>query len=548
MKLDLQLKIGLFFAFILLAAGGGILTQYRIAMEAQTNLAQTTAQANRRIQTASNQAINSLQETSGQGMASGFLVAEVQAAFLEQMLQWKNFLVRGEFKDMRERYLRIIKEGDSKILVLFAKVQEVFLGDPEGMKLLEQITAEYQKFQKQVEVARGMMAFQDTYVEGIRAADQYTGDRGVATIGLIRELARHAVGQMKKEFSDTAMTTLRQNQEAVSAVQIEVKGHQQQTRRQLLLVAMGVGGGVGLVFVVTMFLLRRTVINPILEINERLHVMAATIADEASLLLEVSTNLAAGAGQQSARLEETGGSIEKLAAQAAMNSASARQVSDFSATAQAVVAAGGEQMARMMDAMLEIGKASSEVITITKKIDKIAFQANLLSLNAAVEAARAGQAGAGFNVVVDEIRQLSRQVAAAAQEAEAISENASAKIRQGSLLCEDLANAFAKINQGIGQVDTEVKGIAMASGEQDLSSKQVNRAINEIERVSGTAAVQAGEAARMAAELTAQAVELDGISTTLVRLVKDRDLPSAQFAPTLTAPPSLEPEAVTCGA
>ncbi len=548
MKLDLQLKIGFFFAFILMAAGGGILTQYRIAMNAQQLLAQTTLQGYTHIQAASGQAITTLKNTAGQGMENVFLVAELQAAFLDQMLQWKNFLVRGEFKDTREKYLAIIKDGESRITSLLTKVQEVFQGDPEGMKLLEQIITEYKNFQKQAEVGRGMITFQDTYVEGIRAADQYAGDKGVTTIDMIRRLAKHAAGLTEEEFSDTAQKTLSQAKDTSIAVQMEITGRQQKTQRKSLLVAMGTGSLVGLVFVVVMFFLRRTVITPILEINERLRTMVATIVGEADQLLDVSTNLVSGAGQQSARLEETAASIEILATQAAANSESARQVGAFSATALEVVAAGGEQMIRMIDAMREIGKASSEVIKITQNIDGIAFTANLLSLNAAIEAARAGQAGAGFSIIVDEIRNFSRQVAAAAQEAEAISENASAKIRQGSLLCESLENAFAEIHQEISQVDTEINGIVAASNEQALGVKLVNSAINEIEKVSCTAASNADEAARMAEELTAQAMELDEISAILVRLVKDRKEPTAAPCRTAKFLPGPDTYALACEA
>lgn len=520
MKIDLQLKIGFFFAVTLLAAGGGIHSLYRLAMESQATLAQAALRTNGQIQVTEGRTFATLQKTAGQGMENLFLVTDLQAAFLNQMLQWKNLLVRGQFKDMREKYLAIIKEGDDRIATLLAKVQGVFHDDPEGLKLLAQIGSEYQNFQKQAEVARGMMEFQDTYVEGIRAADQYTGDRGVATIALIKELARHAALQVELEFTGTAEATVRQSQDTATAMQLEINGIQQQARNKSLLVTLGAGAGVWLVFVLAMFFLRRTVIMPIMEINERMRTMAATVAGEASQLLTVSTNLAAGAGQQSDALEKTGASIEELASQAAANSESARQVSGFSSTAQQVASVGGEQMAKMIEAMGAIGKASAEVIKITKNINEIAFQTNLLSLNAAVEAARAGQAGAGFSVVATEIRQLSRKVAAAAQEAEAISENASAKIHQGSLLCEGLGNVFATISREIDQVDTEVKGIAVASSEQALGVKQVTMAIGEIDRVSRAAAAQADAAARMAEGLQSQAMEMGAISASLVRLVK----------------------------
>lgn len=520
MRLDLQHKIILLFAFTLLAAGGVILSLNRLNMEAQARLAQTALRTNTQIQVSNSRTITTIQQTSGQGMKNLFLIAELQATCLNQMLQWKNLLVRGGFKDMREKYDTTIKDGDKRLGALLAQTRELFRDDPEGMKLIERITVEFTKFQKQAEVARGMIEFNDSYYDGIRAADQYTGDHGVATITLIKELARHAAGQVEQKFTDTAQNNLHQAEDIAGAAQVEINGIQRQTQRKSSLVALGAGVGEFIIFFVTIFFLRGTVIKPILEVNERLRTMVTAITGEASQLLSVSSNLAEGAGRQAAGIEQTMASIEELAAQAAANSEGARQVSVFSATAQQVVFAGGERMAGMIDAMREISKSSAEVINITKKIDEIAFQSNLLSLNAAVEAARAGQAGAGFSVVATEIRELSRRVAVSAKEAEAISEDANAKIRQGGLFCEELAEVFAKINREIGQVDAEVKGIAVASREQAVGVKQVNMAISEIDRVSCTAAVQADEATRMAGELQSQARELGAISATLVRLIK----------------------------
>lgn len=545
MKIDLQLKIGFFFACTLLAAGCGIFSLYRLTMESQTSLAQVALHSNAQIQATDARTFDTLKKTAGTGMENIFLVADLQAAFLNQMLQWKNFLVRGQFKDMHEKYLAIIKEGDIRISMLLTEVQGVFYDDPGGMRLISQIAAEYEKFQKQAGVAKGMMEFSETYAEGIRAADQYTGDHGIATIGLIKELSRHAAAQVEQKFAGMALTTQQQAQDIAAVEQIEINGIQEQARNKALWVATGAGGGVFLVFVLATFFLRRTVINPILKINERLRTMVAMIARTASQLLYASTNLAAGAGRQSAGLEETGASIEELAAQAAANSQSARQVSGFSATAQQVVAAGGEQMSKMIMAMREIGKSSAEVIKITKDIDAIAFQTNLLSLNAAVEAARAGQAGAGFSVVAAEIRQLSHKVAAAAKEAEAISENSGAKIRQGSLLCANLENAFAEINRKMGLVDAEVKGIAVSSHEQAQGVKQVEQAICEIDRVSCSAAAQAGDAAKMAEELKSRAAELGAISATLIRLIKSENASSTAIDDASVSPPVFDPLTVS---
>lgn len=520
MNSDLQLRVSFFFILTLLAAGGGIFTMSRFASHTQADLAQLALRSNSQMQITGDQALSMLNKSAGDGMSNVFLVNDLQDAFLDQMLQWKNLLVRGEFNDMRERYLTVLKDGNGRIAILLGQVKEVFINDPEAKQLVEQVEVEYLNFRKQVEVAQGMMAFHDTYAEGIRAADQYTGDRGVATIGLIKELAMHEGRRVKEAITRTTRTATLQSQETAGTVTREVTDIVSRAGRRSMLVATMAGGVVMAICVLAMYLLRRTVIHPIMQINERLQVVVGMVAQEAAQLLSVSKELEAGAGQQASSLEETGSSVEELAARSAANSDSARQVSIFSAANQLVVMDGKARMDRMTEAMAEIATASGAVITITKDIDEIAFQTNLLSLNAAVEAARAGKAGAGFSVVAAEIRQLSRRVAGLAQEAEEISEKARARIDQGRELCQSLGAAFAEINRGIGKVDEEVKGIASASQEQALGVGQVNLAISAIDAVGAAATVRAGEAAGMAEDLEAQAMELAAISRTLVHLVK----------------------------
>lgn len=524
MKIDLLLKIGFLFAFTMLSAGVGIASLHQISVQSQRELSGSFKQANDQILTTGNHAVTNLRSTADKGMKNAFMIADLQVAILDLMLQWKNLLIRGEFKDMRGKYLALIKEGDGRVSAQIAKAREEVGDDAAGQEILARIASEYKNFLKQVEVAKGMMTFADTHAEGARSADQYTGDKGIATIALVRELAIHAAGQMEQEFARTAQLNSRQTQDAVAEVQEEMSGIRQETGKKSFMTATSSGVAVLFIFVVSLFYLGRRVIQPIMEINQRLHDVVERVSVEAAQLSDASMNLAEGASQQAASVEETGASIEQLASQSAANSESVRQASDYSAATQQVVVTANSQMTAMIEAMQEIEKASAKVIKIVKNIDGIASQSNLLSLNAAVEAARAGgQAGAGFSVVADEMRQLSRSVAALAKDAEAISQNSLVKTRQGSQLCEGLGHAFSEISRGIAQVDDEVKKIAKASHEQAQGVRQVNLAISEIDKISFAASAQASEAANTAEELKNQAMELSSISSTLVGLIKSQE-------------------------
>jgi methyl-accepting chemotaxis protein len=527
MKIDLLLKISFFFAFTLISAGVGIASLHRISMDSQSELAGSFTHANAQVQASGTHAVSTLRNSADRGMKNVFLVADLQVAMLDLMLQWKNLLVRGQFKDMREKYLDLVAQGDQKISAQLVNVKEAIADDPAGQEILDRIVSEYQNFQKQVEVAKSMMMFADTHAEGARAADQYSGDKGMATIALVRELAVHAASQVKQEFTATAQHTSRQTQEAVDAVQVEMSGIRQGAGQRSFMMATSSGLGIFVIFIVSLFYLGRRVIRPILDINTRLHDVVAKVSVEASQLSIASHNLAEGASQQAASAEETGASIEELASQAAANRERTRRACDFSATTQQVVETANTQMSNMIQAMQEIEQESSAVIKIAKNIDDIAFQTNLLALNAAVEAARAGQAGAGFSVVAEEIRRLSANVAALAGDAAAISHNSLVKTKQGSQLCASLGYAISEIQQGIALVDEEVKSIAQASQEQALGVQQVNRAISEIDQISSHAAAQASEAAGTAEELKSQALELGSISVTLLGLIKSQAQPAA---------------------
>lgn len=501
MRWNLKNKLGFFFVFIMLAAGVGMGVLYTISINTQQRLISGASQATEGIKVSGEDGIDNV-----------LLVRELQTSLLGQMLQWKNFLVRGQFQDMRQKYEQELAKGDTRITAMLGAARRAFAHDAASLDQLQKIAAEYDGFKRQMGTARGMMEFHDSYSEGIRAADQYTGDKGAEAIAMTRALAEQIAKQ-------TGVRT----GEAIAAVGTDHETLFRKAKTFSLLALVGAGIGVFGVFLFILFYLSRKVMQPLLQIKERLQGVVEQVYEESTQLSASSLSLAEGAGRQAAGVEETGASIEQLLGQTHANNESARQASALSREMQQVVREGGEQMAMMLQAMQEIEGQSSEVMKIIKNINAIAFQTNLLALNAAVEAARAGEAGAGFGVVADEIRRLAHNVASSAKETGDIIQNNIEKVKQGSVLCLTLDKAFVEIHQGIAKVNEEVQNIAQASDEQVIGIRQVSAAMGEIDTVSLAASSEAEEAARTAAELRTQAVELRRISGALITLINGQE-------------------------
>ena len=163
------------------------------------------------------------------------------------------------------------------------------------------------------------------------------------------------------------------------------------------------------------------------------------------------------------------------------------------------------RMAEMVSAMEDIEGCYSEIKNIIDTIEDIAFQTNILSLNAAVEAARAGQHGKGFAVVAEEVRNLAGRSAKAARETTEIIEESLHRVEAGTRLANETAAALQTINQEIDQVAGLVQDIAESSERQqramDMLDKGVKQVANVVQANSGTAE----ESASASQQLSAQA-------------------------------------------
>ncbi|WP_416224723.1 methyl-accepting chemotaxis protein [Arcobacter sp. FWKO B] len=140
----------------------------------------------------------------------------------------------------------------------------------------------------------------------------------------------------------------------------------------------------------------------------------------------------------------------------------------------------GETLANQTTiAMEEINSQVTAINEAIAVIDQIAFQTNILSLNAAVEAATAGEAGKGFAVVAGEVRNLASRSAEAAKEIKDIVQLATAKANEGKSIANNMIQGYSELNKNISHTINLISDIENASKEQLLGIEQINDAVTQ---------------------------------------------------------------------
>ena len=207
-----------------------------------------------------------------------------------------------------------------------------------------------------------------------------------------------------------------------------------------------------------------------------------TLDESSDILLANVDKLNISSNEAAANLEETAAAIEEITSNIRFNTENISKMAALSTEVTASATSGEKLANETTVAMDEINiqvNMINEAITV---IDQIAFQTNILSLNAAVEAATAGEAGRGFAVVAAEVRNLASRSAEAAKEIKTIVENATAKANDGKKISAYMIDGYKKLNENISHTTNLISDIQNASKEQLLGIEQINDAVNSLDQ------------------------------------------------------------------
>ncbi len=207
-----------------------------------------------------------------------------------------------------------------------------------------------------------------------------------------------------------------------------------------------------------------------------------TILQQGSVqLLKNVDELNKASNDAAARLEETAAAVEEISSTIVSSSENISKMSDYANELNGAASKGEKLANETVKSMDEINiqvTAIKEAITI---IDQIAFQTNILSLNAAVEAATAGEAGKGFAVVAAEVRNLASRSAEAANEIKTLVENATNKSNIGKNIASEMIKGYNLLNENINNTLSLLNEVATSAKEQRISIEQINDAINTLD-------------------------------------------------------------------
>lgn len=207
-----------------------------------------------------------------------------------------------------------------------------------------------------------------------------------------------------------------------------------------------------------------------------LHKQTRTLSDENSAL-------AARTKQGAAAVVETAASMEELSAAVGLNADNAVTASEMARKASGSAQETCEMVVRVKNTMAETEAASIKINDITTIINAIAFQTNILALNASVEAARAGEQGRGFAVVASEVRNLAQRCAESAKDIAGLIASTTTLIQEGAALAESAETSMSKMADSISNVSRVIGEIAISSEEQSKGIQQARMAVNEVDRI-----------------------------------------------------------------
>ena len=242
---------------------------------------------------------------------------------------------------------------------------------------------------------------------------------------------------------------------------------------------------------------------------QEVHASSVQVLSSAEQVNTGAQSLSQGATEQASSIEELSANMQDISHSIQASTKTAGDAYKLQGEAGVAVLQSNEKMEEMRKAMDDITAKSNEISKIIKTIDDIAFQTNILSLNAAIEAARAGAAGKGFAVVADEVGNLAQKSAKAAQNTGLLIEETIEAVEKGAKITEETAESLNSVSKSTEEVNTLIEKISSASSKDLEGITSLNQGLQQISSVVQANSATAEQSAAASEELTGQANKMN---------------------------------------